>query len=185
MRWSSVGRVILAMALFTTIVRVPAQESGANPLGEIETENCAAKSAQTPPSAQVTYPDYVELGRTGCYGTCPDYTVRIGADGKVSWYGRYFVTLKGEMKSQVSREKATALIEEFRKQGFWGLCGNYLRSVTDNPTYWTIVSIDGKTKKVEDYAVSAPKWLQDLDKQVDELANTKPWIGVHHIGEKP
>jgi hypothetical protein len=186
MGWSSVSRVILAMAFFATVVRLPAQEYGANSFGgPIQTEDCPSTSVQVRPSAQVTYPDYVELSRSVCYGTCPDYTVRIGADGKVVWHGRYFVSRKGEMKSQVDSEKAVALIEKFRKQGFWGLCGRYSRSITDNPTYSTVVMIDGKTKKVEDYAVSAPKWLQDLDKEIDDLAGTKRWIGVHRIGEQP
>ena len=46
--------------------------------------------------------DFVELQCTSCFGACPVYTVRIRADGNVSWKGNRGVMVMGPVTASVS-----------------------------------------------------------------------------------
>src|SRR5271155_164717 len=79
----------------------------------VNTFNCPA----TPdaPSESIHDGDFVEFRKGACMGPCPVYSIRIAANGDVTWNGRYNVAYKGEAHSKIDRTKAAALIEEFRK----------------------------------------------------------------------
>jgi len=47
--------------------------------------------------------------------------------------------------------------------------------VTDVPTFFTTLNVAGQSKTVRDYADGAPKWLRDLDQEIDGLADTHRW----------
>jgi TonB family protein len=119
--------------------------------------------------------DFVELSRSGCYGTCPSYKVRVSEDGNVSWGGGAFVAVRGEMHSTIAPEAAHAVIREFLSPNFWALCGGYDASVTDNPTTQIEARIGGQSKKVWNYADSAPEFERSLEDTVDAAANTHLW----------
>lgn len=142
----------------------------------IQTRDCpTTAAAQQAPSGSVTGSDFVQLRRTSCYGSCPSYTVRIDGDGTIHWHGDAFVAVTGDARAQVTPESAAALIDKFRVQYFWQLCGGYSRPITDNPTYLTTISISGQAKTVSDYAAAAPESLRQLDIDVDALADTHHW----------
>ena len=134
---------------------------------------CPAPDAQAP--ASIAPEDFVELSRSGCYGTCPIYTVRISANGDVSWKGRMFVNATGERRTAMKAEDARALLERFRTPQFWSLCSSYARSITDSSTIETHVEIGGQSKTVANYADSAPAWVADLEDAIDDAANTHQW----------
>lgn len=119
--------------------------------------------------------DFVELSRSGCYGTCPSYKVRVSEDGNVSWSGGAFVAVRGEMHTTIAPEAAHAVMRGFLSLNFWALCGGYDASVTDNPTTQIEVRIGGQSKKVWNYADSAPEFEQSLEDTVDAAANTHVW----------
>jgi len=119
--------------------------------------------------------DFVELSRSGCYGTCPSYKVRVSEDGNVSWSGGAFVAVRGEMHSTIAPEAAHAVMREFLSPNFWALCGGYDASVTDNPTTQIEARIGGQSKKVWNYADSAPEFERSLEDTVDAAANTHVW----------
>jgi len=128
---------------------------------------------QPPPSA--TTGDFVELSRSGCYGTCPSYKVKVAENGDVSWSGGGFVKAIGERHSTIASETAHALLERFRSPAFWALCGGYDASVTDNPTMQIEARIGGRSKIVWNYADSAPEFEDALEDAVDAAANTHAW----------
>jgi hypothetical protein len=119
--------------------------------------------------------DFVELSRSGCYGTCPSYKVRIAENGDVSWSGGGFVEARGERHATIASEAAHALLEKFQSPKFWALCGGYGASVTDNPTMQIEVRIGGQSKTVWNYADSAPGLERSLENDVDAAANTHTW----------
>jgi len=127
--------------------------------------------APTPTGPQ----DFVELFRSGCYGSCPIYTVRISASGDVSWKGRMYVNATDERRASIKAEDARALLERFRTARFWSLCGSYTRNITDSSTVETHVEIGGQVKTVSNYADSAPAWLADLEDAIDDAANSHRW----------
>ena len=143
---------------------------------EIILTGCPANGRVRVPSGVLTDGDFVELHRGACYGSCPDYTVRISADGSVDWAGKgWALHTLGKASGRVAADKAKALIEQFRTVEFWSLCDGYAQGITDLATYITTVRAGGLVKSVSDYAYSAPAFLRKLDLQIDATADTHRW----------
>lgn len=133
----------------------------------------------------------ITLSRTVCYGTCPDYTVTILADGTVTFEGRRFVKTVGTVKSSISQEKVQELIAAFEKVNYFSLKDRYATEEdgcperwTDNPSAITSIKIDGKTKAITHYhgcqdskgKFIYPKELTELERRIDEIVGTGQWI---------
>jgi TonB family protein len=145
-----------------------------NPPATKYAHDCPTPDETQPPST-VASGDFVELSRSGCYGTCPSYKVKVGENGDVSWSGGGFVEIVGERHSTIAPEVAHALLEKFRSPAFWALCGGYSASVTDNPTMEVEIRIGGRSKTVWNYAESAPEFEASLEDAVDAAADTHAW----------
>jgi len=101
----------------------------------------------------------------------------------VNWEGEGYVAIQGKAVSHVDPAKAKGLIESAREDGFWSLCGEYSRSETDDPDYFTTVRIHGESKTVSNYANAAPAWVGDLENRIDLLADTHRWRHGDPAGE--
>jgi ankyrin repeat protein len=120
----------------------------------------------------------IALERTGCFGACPSYTVRVTTTG-IEFDGRGFVTAEGKHIAKVDPVAVRHLAKKFIADDFYSLESEYRAGVTDNPTYVLSLDVDGKTKQVEDYVgswVGMPGVVSELEEDVDELAQTARWI---------
>lgn len=160
------SRLVCALLLTGTLLQASS---------EIKTSGCPWAWLVRVPSQPLADTDFVELQRSVCYGPCPAYTVRISADGRVTWNGESSVLTKGEASKSIPAAQAKTLIERFRTPEFWSLCDHYSQMVTDSATYKTTVSIGGNVKRVSDYDDSAPEFLRTLGGQIDLAANTHLW----------
>ncbi len=142
-------------------------------LGPTLTSNCPVQPS--PPTSEISPTDSLTLERTLCYGSCPAYTVKIQANGTITWQGDRFVKTQGRAVSHVDPSQAQSLIAGALTNGFWSLCESYRKPVTDNPTYFTTLTLHGQTKRVSNYADAAPPALHNLEYQIDLLANTHLW----------
>jgi TonB family protein len=145
-----------------------------NPPSTKYAHDCPLPSATQPPQS-IAAGDFVELSRSGCYGTCPSYKVKVAENGDVSWSGGGFVEAVKERHSTIAAEAAHALLEKFQSPTFWALCEGYDASVTDSPTMQIEVRIGGRSKTVWNYADSAPEFEHSLEDDVDATANTHAW----------
>jgi hypothetical protein len=142
------------------VVAQPAQARG---------QNCTAAGAAAP-TQPVAATDFVQVERTTCFGSCPQYSVRISGDGTVVWNGAQYVQVMGPATATVSPEKARALIERYRADGIYGLCDRYAVN-TDLPSVISTVRIAGQEKRVQN---GSP--LADLEKEVERLADAHRWL---------
>ena len=118
------------------------------------------------------------LSRSGCFGACPSYRVEVNGDGSVLYEGHRFVAVKGKHRASISSEVVGQLLEAFRAADFYSLKDKYRWAVTDNPTYITSISIDGKTKQVIDYVgerVGMPESVSKLETTIDRLSGVQRW----------
>src|SRR5437660_997808 len=143
---------------------------------EVKTSGCPGEGTSALPPAAAQPSDFVELQRTSCFGACPVYSVRIGADGQVSWHGERSVRVVGDDTATIRSSDARALIEKFRTVGFWNLCSSYSVMVTDASTVITTVHLADQEKRISNYLNSAPDWLQPLEYEIDALSDTYRWI---------
>jgi TonB family protein len=143
-------------------------------VGDIEGSKCPTGEDETAPSGS-TPADFVELARSLCFGTCPSYSVKVHADGKIEWDGSGYVLVRGHRTGQIDASAARRLIERFRTKEFWSLCGDYRRPITDSATVTVTVSIAGRTRVVSDYAGAAPRAEQERELAIDETSNSRIW----------
>jgi hypothetical protein len=121
----------------------------------------------------------VQLRRTGCYGTCPDYQVTVSGDGAVRFSGHNFVLIPGDHVAPISSDAVRELIRAFEKADFFSAKDAYTASVTDNPTQTLTLNVGVRTKTVTDYAgteAGLPLAIRNLEAEVDEVAGTARWV---------
>jgi hypothetical protein len=143
-------------------------------VSDVELSNCPAGVDEDVPSG-VVRDDFVEVARSGCYVTCPSYSVRAQVDGVVLWDGGGYVEAVGKRESTIEANVARDLLERFRTKEFWSYCGNYWRNIADSSGTEITVKLGGRTRKISDYAESGPRELQELLLAVDRTADSHHW----------
>ena len=136
----------------------------------------------------------LERSGAGCEGLCPNYTLKISADGVVVYEGEQFVRKKGRAESKLTQEQLRQLISEFDKANFFSLRDKYAGAEDGCPAGWldhpsatTSIRINGRSKKILHYygcrekssdggsGPVYPKELFELEHRIDEVAGTKQW----------
>ncbi len=120
----------------------------------------------------------ITLERSGCFGSCPSYTVMVSTDGIV-FNGGGYVAAAGKHTDIIDADEVRKLAQKFVGADFYSMDSSYTASVTDNPAYTLSISIDGHTKKIEDYVgswVGMPAVITELEEEVDRFARTERWI---------
>lgn len=122
----------------------------------------------------------IRLRRTPCYGSCPVYLLTVNAGGKVKFFGQDHTETKGQAEGRISPEQVRQLIGEFKKAKFFDLEESYTTKdcKTDFPSARTTILINGRVKKIDhNLGCEAPPELTELEKRIDEVVNSKQWIG--------
>ena len=137
-----------------------------------------AQESDLPPDA------LIRLERTSCYGPCPIYTVTIDARGRVTYEGGGSVRVVGYRTAEIDTSIVAGLLARAQHIQFFEMRDAYreiqnpdgtVTSVTDLPTKFVSVTVNGRTKKVEDY-LAAPDSLAEFEREIDIAANTKRWV---------
>ena len=132
-------------------------------------------------AAPILHPDSevaISLTRSGCFGSCPSYTVTVSTEG-ITFEGRGFVVASGRHSDTVSADEVRKLAARFVAADFYSMDAMYRASVTDCPTYVLSIEIDGHAKEVEDYMGAwegMPEVIAELEDEVDTVARTSRWI---------
>jgi hypothetical protein len=135
----------------------------------------------TMPFPQISDPKEIsiQLSRSGCYGSCPSYSVTIRGDGAVTFQGSRFVSIPGTHTAQIPESEVSTLLNRFRSANFLALSNVYRAGVTDNPTYCLKLKLGGEAKVVEDYVgawVGMPATVTELEDAVDQAADSARWV---------
>lgn len=152
---------------------------------------CANGRAHLSPQQSIPADTLITLKRSACYGTCPDYTLTVSADGTVTFEGREYVKTKGVVKANLPPEKLRQLIALFDEAKYFSFKDKYQTEEdgcpevwTDYPSAVTSIRINGKSKTVSHYLgcqdgrakLIYPKGLNKLENQIDEIVGTQKWI---------
>jgi Domain of unknown function (DUF6438) len=114
-----------------------------------------AQQPEVPPDAMI------RLQRTSCYGPCPIYTITIDASGTVTYEGERAVRVVGRRTAKIDTSTVAGLLARVESIRFFEMRDAYrvienpdgtVSMVTDLPTKFVTVTVNGRTKKVEDFA---------------------------------
>jgi len=128
----------------------------------------------------------ITLERGPCMGMCPVYKVVLKGDGTVVFEGKQGVDSVGRFTGRVSTEKVAALVRAFEQKNYFSLADRYAYGeakcspyIADFPGAITSIKLAGRTKRVEHDpgCPNAPAALTEIEKQIDETAETSRWIG--------
>lgn len=121
----------------------------------------------------------ISLQRTNCYGKCPVYKVTLLGSGTIEFNGYANTKMLGQYSAQIPVDSMRALLTEIETKGYFGLKDSYEEyQMTDLPTVFTEVEIDGVLKKIKHYQgdLTTPQALSDLETRIDEIAATRRWL---------
>jgi hypothetical protein len=117
-------------------------------------ETCARQAQR---NVQVAHLEGLSLQRSVCFGTCPEYTVTVEADGHIAFAGGRFVTVS-KAEGQASANELKALITALNEVRFLSLNDRYETEVdgcdsvaTDHQTVTVSAHFDGRSKTVRHY----------------------------------
>jgi len=118
-----------------------------------------------------------EIGveRTICFGTCPAYTFIVKSDGTFRYKGEEHAKRKGEFTGRIELWDFHRLAQFIKDSGYMNLENDYFRAVTDNPTTFTTVVLEGRRKIVRNYADAGPTKLWAIEQLIDDLMNKAEW----------
>ena len=122
----------------------------------------------------------ISLKRTACYGSCPEYSLRIDSSGTVSYEGMGYVARKGNQTSTITTSQFGDLVEAFVKIRFFELHDKYEvgpggEYSTDQPTAFIGLIQNDRTKIIKDYD-HAPPELRDLEWRIERTVNVHRWL---------
>ncbi len=120
------------------------------------------------------------LQRTVCFGFCPIYKLSIYGDGTVVYEGERYVKVKGRQTTTISKAAVKQLMREFERIEYFALSDQYTGGPTDMPSAITSLTVGKRSKTIHHYlgAPNAPQALTKLENKIDEVVNSKQWIGT-------
>jgi hypothetical protein len=108
----------------------------------------------------------------------------IDARGTVTYNGDRFVRAVGRQTARIAPSFVATLLASAERIHFFDLRDAYrvienpdgsVMMVTDLPTTFVTITVNGRTKRVEDY-LGAPDVLTQFEREIDEAARTRRWI---------
>ncbi len=142
----------------------------------------------------------LRMERNHCFGECPVYTLTIQPDGNflfenVKIREKEELITKNKIEGKISEEKINQIINEITKADFFSLKNSYTDGFNcpafwkDNPDVTLSISLYRKEKTVshslgckekadlDKEGKIYPQQLYDLENKIDEIVETKRWIG--------
>jgi hypothetical protein len=192
---------LLLAACGNSVAPVSADSSAASvssrtPTAELEAASEATASSRQPPTP--TFDDLdpstieIRLSRTRCLGWCPDYSIVLHGDGRVSYTGRSFVLEVGDREGTASRDSIRALVALFQLESFFELDMHCSEMVTDVPDTTIRFTLGARSREVtnrwsgddsdpspeEKAHIPVHQSLDALADAIDHAVNIEQWIGT-------
>lgn len=154
--------------------------------------NFVSQTANVNQSEQIDPTDLVlRMERTACFGNCPVYKLEVLQNGRASFEEfsfsekeSDFTKSKGKIEKTLDQEKINQLIAEIDKVNFFSLSsevGETGNCATDYSNVILSIQLRGKDKKINhDLGCAGTtdlKKLESLENKIDEIVETKRWIG--------
>jgi hypothetical protein len=143
----------------------------------VQTLGASSQKSRSHQQVESTNHGIVELGieRSGSVWGGPTYTFIAKSDGTCHYKGERDVKRTGEYSGTIPIWQFHDLAKFIRDSGYMGFEDEYSRGVTDCPTTYTSVLLNGKHKVVRNYANAGPTTLWAIEQLIDDLMAKAEW----------
>jgi Domain of unknown function (DUF6438) len=119
----------------------------------------------------------IAIERTGCYGTCPIYWLRLRADGSAETDARAYTPHLGHHRGSLDPRRFQELANLVLELGFFGFDDSYSCLVTDSPTVYVSITRGKQRKIISHYApdMTGPRALEIIEEKIDDYADEVHW----------
>jgi hypothetical protein len=121
----------------------------------------------------------IRLQRSGCFGTCPSYSVDILGDGRVRYVGRNFVSVEGAHEFRIPQTAVADLVAHARALDIWSMEPAYRAPITDNPTYRVQLDLGDASHAIEDYVgekAGMPPEVTQFEDEIDRVSHALDFV---------
>ncbi|WP_210518657.1 DUF6438 domain-containing protein [Hymenobacter terricola] len=164
--------LLLLLSFFS--FALPACAQKATTTQKTKTKKLSKKAVAAQARATNDAAPVLTFERTPCFGTCPAYSMKVFADGRVAYEGRHAVPMMGPKELKLPASAVADMLHQTQEAHFDQFQASYLRGTTDLPS--TIIGVkqpNGQFKSVtvEEGAPDNVKMLVTyLSNQFDALA---------------
>ena len=110
----------------------------------------------------------IEFKKTICFGTCPIYNAKIYKNGYMEYIGEEHVPVLGVKRVNMDMNDLTRIINKINEVHFFRLDDNYDGEVTDLPSTYITVNMNGKSKTIR----ARYEYPNQLDELIKLIHNT-------------
>jgi hypothetical protein len=123
-------------------------------------------------------PGSVELTRSGCFGSCPIYSVRLSTTGRVEFEGVAFVCAEGVQSATIPAAQARELIADIADAGFFDIAWNQGGFIADASDSAVVLQYLGRRRSLPniDADSNSPRLLRRIAREIDEVSGTRRWL---------
>jgi hypothetical protein len=125
--------------------------------------------------------EQIEYSTTGCFGTCPVFTLKINSKKSANLDAKSFnqidgKDINGQFKSKIDDEKYNQIIDLLNYLNFEKLKNDYSVNWTDDQTCTLKITYDnGQIKTIKDYGLIGTYGLNRVYKLITELRENLEW----------
>jgi len=139
--------------------------------------------------------DEFSMERSGCFGFCPSYTVKVTADATAMYVGEEWVKEFGKRTKRLGAAQMAQIRQAIAEIDFFNLRDSYASRrdgcamvATDSALVVLVVKARGVTKTVNHYHGCAaldgrgpyPRRLTDFEDRIDRIIGTREWVGLEN-----
>jgi hypothetical protein len=114
------------------------------------------------------------IDHTGCRGNCPNYQMSVDAQGNAKYHGHHAVEMMGDYTKTLEAKTVKALVATLNEYKVFDFEDIYGGGVADIPAVVTKVTLNGKTKRIEDIR-EAPQALKEMEAKLENLIGKDGW----------
>jgi hypothetical protein len=130
----------------------------------------------------------IGISGTACFGSCPTYSMMVGATGDLRFTGRQYTWKPGTYEVQIPADTVAKLYSNLILRGFLGLQARYRTQEdgcdevwTDNPSNTFRLRAAGLEKTIEYYhgcrgASPVFATLRAIEREIVQMTNLKPFL---------
>jgi len=118
------------------------------------------------------------LIRRGCLAACPDYSVKVRGDGRVTYVGNIGVDVEGSHPWRIRPAEVAALVRSARDKDLWSLKSEYGIGVPDAPSNRIVIDMGGQVHTIDESEgrlAGMPASVTTFEEEIDRISGAAAW----------